>query len=211
MEPTTEEAARPGRPRRYEAADELERIFLAAFEVMKRNGYQAVTVADILAEAGMSTRSFYRHFAGKDELLHAMFRREAEQFAAAITRRVEAAPDPATALVVWIDEILGFGLDRPRAQRAAVLGSSAVMRSLDPDELRRTRGLLLAPLEGVLEAGVADGSFTDADLTGDAFLVSAVAWDTSGRMTEARNRAHKEELRHAAISFAHRALGIVRA
>jgi AcrR family transcriptional regulator len=39
-------------------------------------------VADILNEADLSTRSFYRHFASKDQLLCALFRREAEAAAA---------------------------------------------------------------------------------------------------------------------------------
>ena len=58
-----------GRPRRYEAADEIEMIVHAALAVMERNGYQDAAVAEILSEAGLSTRSFYRHFQSKDELL----------------------------------------------------------------------------------------------------------------------------------------------
>ncbi len=53
--------ASAGRPRRFEPADELRRLFDAALVVMQRNGYADVAVADILAEAGLSTRSFYRH------------------------------------------------------------------------------------------------------------------------------------------------------
>jgi len=199
--------ARAGRPRRYEATDELQRIFDAAFEVMRRGGYQDVTVADILTEAGMSTRSFYRHFTSKDELLQAMFRQDAERFSAAVSRRVELASTPWDAVVTWIDEILGFGLGRPRARRAAVLGSPTVMRTLDPDELRRTRALLVAPLTAALAAGAADGSFVGTDPEADAAFVSAVAWETSNRMRERASRVANESLRASALSFVERAIG----
>jgi AcrR family transcriptional regulator len=165
-------------------------------------------VADILAEAGVSTRSFYRHFASKDDLLHALFRRDAKQFAGAVTCRVDNAPNPVAALAVWIDEILGFGFDRPRARRAAVLGSAAAKSSLAPDETRRALRLLAEPLINVLAAGRADGSFPLAEPDRDAGLVSALAWETSARLGEASARPVKQELRSELLSFVHRALGV---
>ena len=75
-------ASRTGRPRRFEAEDELRILLDAAFVVMERNGYADAAVADILREADLSTRSFYRHFESKDQLLCALFRREAEAAAA---------------------------------------------------------------------------------------------------------------------------------
>lgn len=209
-DPATAEASagRPGRPRRYAAADELQLLLDAGFEVIRRKGYGEATVGDILAESGLSTRSFYRHFGSKDDLLHALFRRDAEQFAAAVTQRVEAAPSPEAALQVWIDEILGFGLDRPRSRRAAVLGSAAAKGSLDPDEMRRALHLLVDPLVGVLTAGAADGSFPRVAPDGDAGLISALAWETSARLGEVSTRAAKQELRSQLLSLVHRALGV---
>jgi AcrR family transcriptional regulator len=203
-----ETAGRPGRPRRFDEAQERSLILDAAFEAIRVNGYAAVTVADILGEAGMSTRSFYRHFASKDELLHALFRRDAEQFAAGVTQRVEAAPDPRTALTTWIDEILGFAYDRGRAKRAAVLGSSASRGSLDAEELRRALELLIVSLTTVLVTGAADGTFTTAAPVDDARHISALAWETSGRMGEAATKAQKAELRAGLLAFVGRALGI---
>jgi AcrR family transcriptional regulator len=205
---TVASAGRPGRPRRYAAAEELQLLLDAAFEVIRRKGYGEATVGDILAESGLSTRSFYRHFGSKDELLHALFRRDAEQFAAAVKQRVEAAPNPAAALEVWIDEILGFGFDRPRTRRAAVLGSAAAKSSLDPDETRRALQLLVEPLVGVLTAGAADGSFPLVEPDGDAGLVSALAWETSARLGEVSARTAKQELRSQLLSLVHRALGV---
>ena len=73
---------RAGRPRRFESEDELRILLDAALVVMERNGYTDAAVADILREADLSTRSFYRHFESKDQLLSALFRREADAAAA---------------------------------------------------------------------------------------------------------------------------------
>jgi AcrR family transcriptional regulator len=201
------EPARPGRPRRYEAAAEQTLLLDAAFEIIRVKGYGAATVADILGEAGLSTRSFYRHYASKDDLLHALFRRDAERFAGVVRARVQAVTEPVRALDVWIDEILGFGFERTRTKRAAVIGSATAGGTLPPEELRRALQLLVQPLAAVLEAGTADGSFPDADAERDAPLVSTVVWETSGRMREASSRVAKAELRQGVMSFVHRALG----
>jgi AcrR family transcriptional regulator len=199
-------APRPGRPRRYAADAELQLLFDAAFEVMRRNGYDAMTVSDILAEASVSTRSFYRHFSSKDELLQAMFRKDAERFAAAVATRVGRAPNPAAALETWLDEILGFGLGRPRARRAAVFGSRAAMQSLPAAELRRALDELVVPLGDVLRAGAADGTFATGDPYREATLIGAMAWETSARLGECRSKREREELRASLLTFVGRAL-----
>src|ERR1700753_3383937 len=91
---STSTAPRSGRPRRFEAEDELRLLLDAALVVMARNGYTDAAVADILREADLSTRSFYRHFESKDQLLCALFRREADAAADRLEARVDAAASP---------------------------------------------------------------------------------------------------------------------
>src|SRR5271154_7613498 len=91
-------ASRAGRPRRFEAEDELRILLNAALVVMERNGYADAAVADILREADLSTRSFYRHFESKDQLLCALFRREADAAAARLRAKVDAVDTPRAAL-----------------------------------------------------------------------------------------------------------------
>ncbi|HEY3879753.1 MAG TPA: TetR/AcrR family transcriptional regulator [Trebonia sp.] len=149
-----------GRPRRFEPQDELRLLFEATLAVMQRNGYADVAVADILAEAGMSTRSFYRHFESKDQLLCALYRHEAEQVAERLTARVSAAANPLAALDSWIEEIMSLGYHRRKAARVAVLGSPGAMRAEGyADESKRAMKLLITPLEAVLADGLRDGTF----------------------------------------------------
>jgi AcrR family transcriptional regulator len=167
-----------GRPRRFDPDTEVKLILAAALVVMRRNGYEDVTVADILEEAGLSTRAFYRHFGSKDDLVLAMYRRNAEAAAERLRARVDAAGTPRQALEAWIDEILSFGYDRRKAQRVALLGSTGVQRAAGYQEVHRDAGrLLVTPLVTVLEAGLDDGSFPTAVPLWDAHTIDAVVWE----------------------------------
>ena len=200
-------ATRAGRPRRFEAEDELRLLLDAALAVMERNGYVDAAVADILREADLSTRSFYRHFESKDQLLCALYRREAEAAAVRLHAKVEAAPSPRAALDAWIDEILSFGHHRTKAARVAVLGSPGAMRAEGyAEETRHAAKLLMAPLEALLAAGAADGSFPLADPTADAPLVQSVAWAAAG-LNPTRDKLPRAEASRQVRSFCERALG----
>ena len=201
-------ATRAGRPRRFEAEDELRILLDAALAVMERNGYVDAAVADILREADLSTRSFYRHFESKDQLLCALYRREARAAAARLQAKVDAASDPRAALDAWIDEILSFGHHRTKAARVAVLGSPGAMRAEGyAEETRRAARLLMAPLQTLLAQGVADGSFTLADPAADAPLVQSVVWAAAG-LNPTREKLPRAEASRQVRSFCERALGV---
>ena len=179
----------------------------AGFELIRLKGYNEATVAEILAEAGVSTRSFYRHFTSKEELLSALFERDAEQFSAAVARRVEAADSTWEGIVTWIDEILGFGFPRGRTRRAAVLGAPAVRNALPPRQMRSAIELLLVPLEALIRAGCDQGQFFAEDPAATSYLISAIAWETSSRIGEARTVLERDALRTSLIAFVARGLG----
>ena len=207
--PETARATRAGRPRRFESDDELRILLDAALVVMERNGYVDAAVADILREADLSTRSFYRHFESKDQLLCALFRREADAAAARLRAKVDAAATPRAALHAWIDEILSFGHHRVKAARVSVLGSPGAMKAEGyVDEMRHASEVLTAPLEALLRDGAADGSFPLADPVADAPLVRSVVWAAAG-LNPAREKATtRTEAARQVRSFCERALGV---
>lgn len=45
------------------------KIFLAAKDILKKSGYEALSIKNICEEAGVSNGSFYHHFKTKDDLL----------------------------------------------------------------------------------------------------------------------------------------------
>jgi len=72
------ESDKAGRPRHFDDDTERRLVMDAAVRVMARNGFADMSVADILAEAELSTTSFYRHFQSKRALLTAIIRRDGE-------------------------------------------------------------------------------------------------------------------------------------
>jgi AcrR family transcriptional regulator len=202
-------AVRAGRPRRFESADELRILLDAALVVMERNGYADVAVADILREADLSTRSFYRHFESKDQLLCALCRREAEGALARLTAKVDAAGNPRAALDAWIDEILSFGHHRAKAVRVSVLSSPGAMKAEGyAEETQHATRMLMAPLERLLAEGVADGSFPTADPVADAPLIQSVAWAAAGLSPTQERAGQHAEAACRVRSFCERALGV---
>src|SRR3954471_19150540 len=68
------------------------RLRAAAMELYVERGFEQTTVADIAERAGLTARTFFRHFADKREVLFAGSAVLQEQMVAA----VEAAPESAT-------------------------------------------------------------------------------------------------------------------
>ncbi len=190
-----------GRPRLYEPGAERDLIVAAALDVLRRNRGQEVTVADILQEAGLSTRAFYRHFQTKEDVICALFERDAHSFGAHLKRRVEAADNPDEALGVWVYEMLGLAYDRRRAERVAALSSPMVMRVVAGTAAEHLgTGLLEEPLRSVLKQGSATGWFaaTRPDLDTRAIraiTAEAANWARTGEVKLSRREAAAHILR----------------
>jgi AcrR family transcriptional regulator len=197
-----------GRPRLHQPDAERDLILRAALEVLRRNDGEEATVADILQEAGLSTRAFYRHFQTKEDVIRALYERDAESFGAHLRRRVEAAPDPDAALAIWVNEMLGLAYDRRRAERVSALRSPMVLRVIAGTRAQRLgTDLLTQPLRSVLENGAATGCFRDVRPDSDirtirAITMEAVNWARTGEVKLSRREAADHVLR-----FSRAALG----
>src|SRR5207342_2983118 len=60
-----------GTPPEEVARNQRERLFGAVVAVASQEGYEAMTVADVLELSGVSRSAFYKHFASKSECLTA--------------------------------------------------------------------------------------------------------------------------------------------
>jgi AcrR family transcriptional regulator len=181
----------------------------AALRVMRRNGYAAAGVADVLNEAGLSSRSFYRHFDRKDALLLALFRRDADAVGASLRAVVDAAPDPLEALDAWLDGYLDIFFEPRRAARAAVMASEGARKATGYEtELARVQRLLVQPLVDVLRRGSADGVLSSADPELDAVSILAVVGSVCGATETSQRAADRATARRQVVRFCWPALGL---
>ncbi len=168
-------------PLREQYESEVRALLDAAYRVLRRNGERGATVAEILAEAGLSTRAFYRHFRSKDELLLALFQAESGAAATRLQARLTAAPSPRAALEVWIDDVLDLVYDRKRSERTFVFSDLPRHLALDPVAIDRISEMQWHPLVAVIAAGRSAGDFLDADPELDAHVVNEICWTVVGR------------------------------
>ena len=64
----------------------------AALRRFVADGYDATTIADIAADVGVTTRTFYRYFASKDEVLFADYEARLDWFRRALSVRPRREP-----------------------------------------------------------------------------------------------------------------------
>ncbi|MGX7680163.1 TetR/AcrR family transcriptional regulator [Jatrophihabitans sp. DSM 45814] len=182
-----------GRPRHYDLATELQMLLDAAVSVMKRNDFHDATLNDILDEAGLSTRAFYRHFTSKSELIMAIHRRDAERATVRIRNRMAAADTPWEAVRVWVEEMLSTVFDSRRAQRLAMLDAAIASSDRVVADHDYFVQIMSAPLLEALEQGLADGSLPATDPAADAVTIYAICTETIRRCRDGRFGFSREE------------------
>ena len=164
------------------SVDEVGQLLTAAEAVLARGGYEQLRVDDVLDEAGLSTRAFYRHFRGKSELFLALFDREAARAGDRLGRKVAAAGTPAEKVEVWVAGTLALAYDGRLAARTRVfLVERQVVASEFPYDVIRCVRRQLAPLEEAIAEGRSSGTFPSAEPERDALAIHHLC---SGLMTD---------------------------
>jgi AcrR family transcriptional regulator len=110
--------------------DARERLQQAALELFAEQGFATTTVPEITARAGLTTRTFFRHFADKREVL---FADDAEIPAMVATMMAEAPPaaEPLSLIVEGLRWVAENRFEPRRAallERRALVGSDAGLR-----------------------------------------------------------------------------------
>ena len=188
---------------------ERERLLTAAMQVLERSGWWGFKVESVLKQANLSTRSFYRHFEKKTDLLLALLEVELTGAAVALRKRTSAAGSPADKVRAYIAATIDMAYREDLVKPSSLFASH--WRELlpeYPEAINRCTERLMAPLAETIEAGVACGDFTSADPVADAraifYLVAGITADqaTLGGTTP------REELEHMVLPFIGRAIGL---
>jgi AcrR family transcriptional regulator len=103
--------------RRARYTDEVANILEAAYRVIEASDSTDPSLRAILAEAGVSTPVFYRHFASKDDLLVALLDDGRRRLADYLKARIDEAGDPEGQVRAWIDGMLAQVVAEAAAHR----------------------------------------------------------------------------------------------
>ena len=148
---------------------EREALLSAAQRLLARDARDPLRVDDVLGEAGLSTRAFYRHFHGRTELFLALLAAETARAAERLDFRLARAATPEDKLRTWVEGVLALAYDSRLAGRARLFaGERAALSQEFPTEVDRCVRTQLAPLEDVIAAGRDAGVFPGADPVADA-------------------------------------------
>jgi AcrR family transcriptional regulator len=107
-----------------------DRLLAAAAEVFAEHGFEAATVHQIAAAAGVSTGLLYRYFPSKAELARAIVRQFHEQDAVALSEVATGGLDPEVAFVTYLKDWVNAATDDPRA--CALIAEIAGLAVRDP-------------------------------------------------------------------------------
>ena len=133
-------------------------------------GFEATTIADIAADVGVTTRTFYRHFASKDELLFSDYEDRLDWFRRALSVR----PRRESITTSVLNAIESFPDDPEVVSEIARLRAGAIdARRIEP-HIRQAQAELGREIEAHLLARQAAAT-SDGTTEGDGPFLAAVA------------------------------------
>jgi AcrR family transcriptional regulator len=218
----TTETVRETRVRGFlasEKADRTRSIVGAAYELIDAGGLEELTIRAVLKRTGLARRAFYEQFAGKDDLVLAVFE-QAMRFGAEMYRELVAPfPDPVERLKVIIVSI-GHGAIPPEeiadegGHMAAALSREHLrLAEARPDELHHALEPLMTLIADQLADGMAVGKIRQADPARLAiFIYNLVATtmhtELIAQQAIGTQREHRDRLADELWEFCRRAVAV---
>ncbi|MGW0832829.1 TetR/AcrR family transcriptional regulator [Streptomyces prunicolor] len=158
--------------------DAARRLLIAAVEAFAERGYHATTTRDIAGRAGMSPAALYIHYKTKEELLHRISRIGHEK---ALDILRTAAGREGSAAERLADAVSSF-VRWHAGGRTTARVVQYELDSLGPDaraEILALRRQVDAEVRGIVEDGVADGSFDVSDVKGTTLAILSLCIDVA--------------------------------
>ena len=122
------------RPRQFNVDDAL----MAAMQAFWRRGYDATSLADLMAATGLQKGSLYQAFGDKHALFMMALGRYLEQRAQAQRQALAQASSPKEALLVWLSEAIDVASDPQRdGQGCMAVNTIVELAPHDPQAAQR--------------------------------------------------------------------------
>jgi AcrR family transcriptional regulator len=168
--------------KRQRTRDALRRCGLERF---RRFGYEGTSVAEIARDAGVTERTFYRHFPSKEEILFQDHEIRFEWFGAALAQRPVHEPVLDSVRVA----IEAFPADREVVRQVVQLRESLLSKEMIESHLDRAQSAIAREIQAYLanrlsaSPGVADVELAAATLAraiSGALLAALEVWGRRG-------------------------------
>jgi AcrR family transcriptional regulator len=112
---------RHGLPREFVAHNQRERLIAGLAEAIAENGYAGTTIAHITRHAAVSRRTFYEHFASKDECFVAAYETVMTELRERVAKAFDEADDWPHAVKAGIGAMLHFLAAEPNLARLCMV------------------------------------------------------------------------------------------
>jgi AcrR family transcriptional regulator len=173
-----------------------ERLQAAALRCFADRGFDGTTVAEIAAAAGLTERTFFRHFADKREVIFSGQEEFEEAFVAGLD--AEAGTDPMALVAAALDGAAGFFPDERRTFARARQVVIAADEGLQERERHKLATLAVTLTDALRARGVDATAAALAAASGvTVFRVAFATWIAEGedRSMAAISRAVLDDLR----------------
>lgn len=188
---------------------ERKQLLAAAKEVLERSGWWGFKVESVLRQANLSTRSFYRHFDKKSDLLLALLEMELDGAAVKLRRVTAAAGDPSAQIRAFVAATIDMAYRTELAKPSSLFASH--WRELLPeygDAIDRTIDRMMEPLIEAVAEGSRTGALNSTDPDADARAIFYLVAGMTADQAAAGGAKPREEIEHIVLPFIERAIGL---
>jgi AcrR family transcriptional regulator len=169
----------------------------------------AFTTQELVKEAGVALQTFYRYFAGKDELLLAVMEDMIAESCVVLEQQAEALTDPVDRLQFYITTAVHtVGVEGTESAAARFVSTEHWrLHPLYPDELTQANRHYADLILGEIHAAADAGLLHPADPESDAWLITHLVTGVYHHYAFATTGESGEEIGQRLWAFCHAALG----
>lgn len=177
------------------------RLFAALSSLMRERGFDAVTLSDIAATAGVGRTAVYNHFPDKEALLVGFINHETERYVVSLAEAIDGMDDPVDQLRTYVRTQAGMKRDYFLAPGPAL---QSVLSQATRQQVRMHVVKVAAILRKILEQGIASGVLPDQDID---MVVALVNGCVSGRGIPEQDGPERDRAVETTVQFVMRAVG----
>jgi AcrR family transcriptional regulator len=192
---------------RDRSIQQAKQIIDAAIELIGEKG-SAFTIQELAKRARVALQTFYRHFAGKDELLLAVIEQTISESMIGLEESACELREPLDRLHYYVTAVLS-SLDDSSLElnRRFITAEHYRLHQLFPDELQLANRAFTDLLIPEIQAAADAGKLAPNDVDADAWYITELVMATYHHYSYATNRVSTDELSESLWRFCLAGLG----